>query len=208
MKISKYLHSCLLVEDQKKTFLFDPGVFTFQEKVLAVNSLSKLDYILITHEHPDHVYLPFVHDLVTKFPDVKIVTNQSIVNILHNENIKATDVGDNIVQLENAPHEMLWDSKPPENTLITLSGRLAHPGDSLHFKTSVEILALPIVAPWGSTTDAVNLALKLKPKVVIPIHDWMYKDIVRQMMYQRFNDFFKSKGITFKGLETGEQYDF
>jgi L-ascorbate metabolism protein UlaG (beta-lactamase superfamily) len=204
MKISKHLHSCLLVQEQEKTFLIDPGIFTYQEKALDIHKLDKLDYLLITHEHPDHMYLPFIKEIVAKFPKVKIITNQSIVKILEKETIKATSEGDSVVTVENVPHEKLWDSQPPENVLLTVFGKLAIPGDSIHFQTQAEVIALPIVAPWGSTTDAVNLALKLQPKVIIPIHDWMYKDSIRQGMYQRLHDFFKTNGIDFKSLETGD----
>lgn len=204
MKISKHLHSCLLVQEQDKTFLIDPGIFTYQEKALDIHKLNKLEYLLITHEHPDHMYLPFIKEIVAKFPEVKIITNQSIVKLLEKETIKATSVGDSVVTVENVPHEKLWDSQPPENILLTVFGKLAIPGDSIHFQTQAEVIALPIVAPWGSTTDAVNLALKLQPKVIIPIHDWLYKDGVRQMMHQRLHEFFKTKGIDFKALETGE----
>jgi L-ascorbate metabolism protein UlaG (beta-lactamase superfamily) len=204
VKISKHLHSCLLVEERGKTILIDPGNFTYLGKALDINKLQNLDYILITHEHPDHCYLPFIKELVTKFPEVKIVTNPSIVTILKNESIEASSKEDAVVKLETVPHEKLWDKEPPENTLITIYGKLATPGDSHHFTTNAEVLALPIQAPWGSTIDAVNLALKLKPKVIIPIHDWMWKDDFRKIMYQRLKEFFKEKGIDFKTPETGD----
>ena len=204
MKISKHLHSCLLVEEKGKTFLIDPGIFTYQEKALDINKLEKLDYILITHEHPDHMYMPFVQELLTKFPNTKIITNNAIVEQLAKENIAATYEGDAIVSVTKVPHEKLWDSEPPENVMVTIFNKLASPGDSHHFETKAEILALPVVAPWGSTIEAVNLALKLQPKVIIPVHDWMYKDGVRQMMNQRLAEFFKTKGIDFKSVETGE----
>jgi len=207
MKISKYLHSCLLVEDRGKTILIDPGVFTAQEKALDLSQIKSLDYLLFTHEHPDHMYLPFVKEIVAKFPEVKIITNDSIVTILQKEDIKASSTQDAIVKLESVPHEKLWDSKIPENTLITVFDKLATPGDSHHFSTSVDVLALPIQAPWGSTTDAINLVLSLKPKMIIPIHDWMWKDGFRQMMYQRLAEFFKTKGIDFKSPKTGEIMD-
>src|SRR5260221_6406985 len=101
MKISKHLHSCLLVQDQNKTVLIDPGIFTAQEKALDLKKIDKLDYLLITHEHSDHLYLPFIKEIVAKFPNVKIVTNQSIVNILSKENITATTQADAVVTTEN-----------------------------------------------------------------------------------------------------------
>jgi L-ascorbate metabolism protein UlaG (beta-lactamase superfamily) len=207
MKISKHLHSCLFVQDKGKTFLIDPGIFTFQEKALTTESIDKLDYILITHEHPDHFYLPFVKEIVAKFPDVKIITNKSLVEQLKKEHITASNEDDSIVTLESVPHEKLWDGEPPENVMITVFGKLASPGDSHHFETAAEIIALPLIAPWGSTSDAIALALKLKPKVIVPIHDWMYKEGVRQMMYTRLTDFFKTKSIAFKAVETGEIFE-
>jgi L-ascorbate metabolism protein UlaG (beta-lactamase superfamily) len=76
-----------------------------------------------------------------------------------------------------------------------------------HFESTTDILALPIQAPWGATTDAVELALRLKPKIIIPIHDWMWKEGFRQAMYERLQEYFKQKGIDFKPLETGETID-
>lgn len=204
VKISKHLHSCLLVQNQDKTFLIDPGIFTYQEKALDINNLQKLDYILITHVHPDHMHMPFVQELLTKFPNVKILTNNAIVEQLAKQNIPASYEGDPIVSITKVPHENLWDKEPPENVMVTIFDKLTSPGDSIHFETSAEVITLPIQAPWGSTTDAVNLALKLHPKVIIPVHDWMWRDDFRKGMYQRLQEFFKTKNIDFKAIETGE----
>ena len=204
MKISKHLHSCLLIQDKEHTILIDPGIYTYQEKALDIHKLKRLDYILITHEHPDHFHVPFIKALIKQFPSVTIISNRSVVNLLKNEGVKAIVMGTEKILLEESPHEQLWDKKPPANVMFHIDGLLTHPGDSHHFAKTNDILALPITAPWGSTADAVILALKRKPKVIIPIHDWMLKDVVRKGMYHRLQGFFKEKGIDFKGLETGE----
>jgi len=204
MKVSKHLHSCLLIEEENKTILIDPGIFTYQEKALDLGKIEKLDYLLFTHEHPDHMYLPFVREIVAKFPEVKIITNKSIVEILQKENIKASSEGDAIIKLESVPHEKLWDKEPPENFSITIFGKLTSPGDALHFEKTAEILALPVAAPWESVTEAVSKALACKPKIIIPVHDWMWRDEFRKGMYQRLKEFFETKGIDFKTPETGD----
>lgn len=203
MKISKYLHSCLLVENQEKTALIDPGIFTYNAKALDLTKLTQLDYLLFTHEHPDHMHLPFVKEIVEKFPQVKIITNPSIVALLAKEGIKASSNEDEMVKLEFVPHEKLWDKEPPEHVCVTVFDKLTHTGDSIHLTKTADVLALPLTAPWGSTTDAVNKALSLKPKVIVPIHDWMWKDEIRQSMYQRLTEFFITKNVAFKSLETG-----
>jgi L-ascorbate metabolism protein UlaG (beta-lactamase superfamily) len=207
MKITKYLHSCLLVENEGKTLLFDPGIFTYTEKALSAENLTNLDYLLITHEHADHMHLPFIKELVSKFPDVKIITNPDIVLLLEKEHINAISQNDEIVNLEILIHEKLWDKVPPQNAVISIFNKLTHPGDSLHFSKSSDILALPLTAPWGSTTEAVTKALAMQPKVIIPIHDWMWKDGIRQEMYERLQGFFQEKGIDFKSVETGESIE-
>jgi len=68
MKISKHIHSCLLVEDEGKTILIDPGKYSYDEKALNVVSLEKLDMIAITHQHSDHMYIPLIKEIVAMFP--------------------------------------------------------------------------------------------------------------------------------------------
>lgn len=205
MKISKHIHSCLLIEEQGKTILVDPGNYSFESKALDMQTLSSLDAIAITHEHQDHVHLPFLQEILAKFPDIPIYTNSSVKKLLEQEHIQnVTTEGNEFISFHSVPHEKIWFGDPVENVMITLFNKFATAGDSLTFSKSPEILALPVTAPWGSTTWAVETALKVKPKVIIPIHDFMWKDNIRMGMYQRLKEFFKQNGIDFKAIETGE----
>lgn len=204
MKISKHIHSCLLVEDQGKVVLIDPGTYSVASDAITLDMISQLDYLLITHEHQDHFDLAFVKQLVEKFPDLKIITTPSIVEQLAKEGITATDKGDEHVTVTPVPHEKIWMGPVPQNILFTLFGRLAHPGDSHTFITNAEILALPVTAPWGSTTKAVEIAEALKPTTIIPIHDWHWRDEARQQIYQWIKGYLQPKGIDFKTVESGE----
>ena len=201
MQITKFVHSCLLIEEDSKKILIDPG--NYSEESLGVNSLNGLDYLLITHEHPDHMYLPLIKKTLEKSPEVKIISNPSVAGILGNEGIKASTDGDKFIKLEEVPHEKIWMGKPVQNVKFIVTGKLTHPGDSHTFTQTTEILALPIQAPWGSTTAAVELAEKLKPKIIIPIHDWHWKDEARENMYKRLAEHFAALSIKFTGLEDG-----
>lgn len=207
MKITKYLHSCLLVEDQGKTILMDPGVYTVQDKALSADQISSLDYLLITHEHFDHMDIGFIKGLIAKFPQVKVISNESIKTILAKENITIQTTADDVVKIDtDAPHERIWGMTKEQmcqNIRITVFNRLTHPGDSLSFESTAEILALPVQAPWGSLTQAADVGAKLKPKFIIPIHDWHWKDDVRKQFYERLEQYFGGRGIKFVSLETG-----
>jgi L-ascorbate metabolism protein UlaG (beta-lactamase superfamily) len=55
MKISKYLHSCLLFEKDNFRLLIDPGTFTFAEGFIQPEEFDNVDAVIITHIHPDHL---------------------------------------------------------------------------------------------------------------------------------------------------------
>lgn len=206
MKVIKYLHSCLLVEDQEKTVLLDPGNYTYQEKVFPIDSLTQLDAIGITHEHQDHMDVGFIKELVAKFPQVQIFSNSSVQAILEKENVKVLTTGTDIISLQDLPHEKLLSDTPPvaPNVGIIVCNSLLHVGDSLQFTKTPKVLALPVQAPWGSMVDAARKAAVAKPQYIIPIHDYHWKDEVRKQLYQWLVPFFKSQGTTFFPIETGE----
>lgn len=205
MEITKYVHSCLLVEVNGKRILTDPGNYTYDSKTLDINTLEKLDYLLITHEHPDHMYIPFVQEILAKFPDLAILTNLSAQEKLRAEGIKSTTDSLDIIKVETVPHERVFGTEPPANILFNIADVLTHPGDSLHFTSQTPVLALPVQAPWCSLTQAVEFAVSLKPQVILPIHDWHWNDVARAAFYKRLEEYFAKNGIKFLSLETGQK---
>jgi len=207
MKISKYLHSCLLIQKDGISILIDPGSFTFEENALRVDTLEKLDFILITHEHQDHMSVPLLKKILEKFPDVRIITNGAAADLLAKDGIAASIQGTEFIELVPIPHEKVL-TLVPHNTLFHVFGELTHPGDSFQFTETRDVLALPIQAPWGSMVQALEKAAALKPKLVIPIHDWHWKDEARKRLYKMAATYLRDQGVEeFRGLEDGESID-
>jgi L-ascorbate metabolism protein UlaG (beta-lactamase superfamily) len=50
MKISKYIHSCILLESKKEQLLIDPGPFTFIEGKVKAGDFKGVTTILFTHK--------------------------------------------------------------------------------------------------------------------------------------------------------------
>jgi hypothetical protein len=65
------------------------------------------------------------------------------------------------------------------------------------------VLALPIVAPWGSTRRAAELALELKPQYVLPIHDWFLSAEARKWTYDALAGIFAGAEIELLRAENG-----
>jgi L-ascorbate metabolism protein UlaG (beta-lactamase superfamily) len=205
VKITKYVHSCLLVETENRTALFDPGVYS--ESAFDITELESLDDIFITHEHADHFSMSLVKELFAAFPDVQITSTAPVVAALAKENISAYITPQAGVKLFDAPHETMYPLGPKEATAnigVHYMDMISHPGDSHSFNETMRILALPVTGPWGRSNDAAALALALKPQFVIPVHDWHLNDGARDWMYERFESLLAEQGITFLKPETGK----
>jgi len=208
VKITKLGHACLLVEmpePTNRTALFDPGSFS----TVDVDSLQYLDDIIITHIHGDHFDPELVKRLVTKFPDVHITAPDEVVARLNAESIPATSSESEGIVFFDSPHEAirpLFAGDPPQEIGVHYLDTLSHPGDSHSFRETKAVLALPVQAPWGSTVRAVQLGLELKPKYIIPIHDWHWRDEARETLYGGMEQTFADSGITFIRPVNGEPF--
>ena len=199
MKLTKFAHSCLLVEDNGRVGLFDPGNYSYQEGNFNLDNLTQLDDLMITHEHQDHLFMPFIKALYAKFPNVNIVTTEVAKQQLATEGItNVATAGNKDIVLFEANHESMQPLFPVnQNIGIHYLNKLSHPGDSHHFSSTKAVLALPITAPWGTVARAAEIGQNLKPKFIIPIHDWQYNEVARQGMYDRLATFFATYGIVF-----------
>jgi len=207
MKITKFVHSCLLVEmpsPVNRTVVFDPGVFS----TLDPGKLEYLDDIFITHGHADHMAPELIRKLQAKFPKVRITAPADARQQLEQAGVaNVSSEAPDGVRFFSAPHEPIrpyFPSDPPEEFGYHYLDMLSDPGDSHSFHETMPILALPVTAPWGDVVEATKVALELKPKFVLPIHDWHWRDEARQGLYETLEERFEDAGITFLKLVDGE----
>jgi len=59
------------------------------------------------------------------------------------------------------------------NLGVFINGRIYYPGDSFAMPGTrdIEILALPVGAPWLKISEVVNFLRQAKPKITFPTHD-------------------------------------
>jgi L-ascorbate metabolism protein UlaG (beta-lactamase superfamily) len=208
MKITKYEHSCLVVQEQGYRIIIDPGNYSYDSGLLNIADLGSLDYIVITHEHQDHYHVPFLQELLSIYPKAKVVTNNSLAASLQSINIHANEDTPDFIKTEVIPHEQVFGmGQMAENIQVDLFGILSHPGDSFSMNQSSKVLALPLQAPWGSTTEALALVDRLQPEVVLPIHDWHWKDEARKGYYAWIGKYLAGKNIKFLNIESGEKVE-
>jgi L-ascorbate metabolism protein UlaG (beta-lactamase superfamily) len=202
MKITKFMHACILVEHGGHVALFDPG--SFSEDALKAATLPVIEDIFISHEHGDHISQAAVKHIRALNPNVRITSTPATVKALADDHIMASDTPPGGAAFFPSPHEGHPPfMNPPSQVGIHYLGVYSHPGDSHSFNETKAVLALPVTAPWGSTMAAVDVALKVKPTFIVPVHDWFWHDQARKAMYDRLETLFKEYGMTFLKLETG-----
>lgn len=207
MKITKFVHSCLLVEGGQ-SILFDPGIYSRQSGLLELDKLNRLDKVVLTHSHQDHCDQEFIQAIIQRFTQVIIIANDDVQAFLKMQGLKfeALNYDEDTVAF-NANHPSLpWAEGTVQNTGYHLLDHLTNPGDSLEFKESKSVLALPMTAPWAALKDSIECVLNLEnpPQTVIPIHDWHWNDLAREDAYQKTQDVLSKHGINFIGLIDGQ----
>ena len=64
MKMTKYTHSCIRLENEGRTLVLDPGNFAAEGE--HATALEGADYLFVTHAHPDHFDEPSVLPLIAQ----------------------------------------------------------------------------------------------------------------------------------------------
>ena len=213
MKITKYGHACLLVEQNEVRILIDPGSWS------PVPELAELDALLVTHEHFDHIDIGKIAMLVAKNPNMTIFTNDHVGKVLSEKDIPytrlqdgdVTDVKGVSISGIGTAHDIVYGpASPCENTGYLINNELFFPGDALSVvpSTPVRILALPTGGPWMKFSEAIDYAKKISPSLVFPIHDAVYiEDIRRGLVPRVIGANLEAVGIVFKDLVDGDSIE-
>lgn len=185
MRLTKLVHSCVLIEDDGLAALLNPGIYSWQSGVVNLDKISKLDYVVVTHKHPDHLGEPFVQALVQKFPEAQWVAPPDAHEDLKKLGVqKVTEKNTGPIETEVVSHAKVEPFGPtPQNLIVHWNGKVTDPGDTHDFSATKDVLLLPVQAPWGTTIRAFEIGLELKPKYLIPIHDWMWNEQWRNIVY-------------------------
>lgn len=199
-----------MIEEGGLRILTDPGSYS-----TLPDGLDNIDLVLITHEHQDHLHVDSLKIILKNNPQAKVLTNKSVGSILEKEGIayQLIEHGQSVIEkgvlIEGfgKEHAVIYPTIPlTENIGFFIAEKLFYPGDVLTEPSHpVEILALPVAGPWLKLSEAIDYALKLKPKVCFPVHDGILKS--PGLSYKLPSIILEPQGIRFIAMEEGKGYE-
>ncbi len=210
MKISKYLHSCLLFEKEGFKLLVDPGMFTFAEGLVKPEMFNDASAIIITHNHADHLDTENLKKILAA-GKAEVYANNEVKQELEKAGIEAVllregtlKIGPFKIEAISVVHEPLLDAPIPEMTALVIDDRILHPVDSFEEKLlqykDIELLLLPIMAPFTNEIKVADFADRLQPKQILPVHDGFAKPFFVKSRQANYAAHFEKQGINFHPL--------
>lgn len=197
MEITRFGHAAILVEAADTRVLIDPGGFSTDEAF----QLEDLDAIIVTHQHADHLDINRAPGLLARNSDALLLCDPETASQVTfgtwqvNADGQQTAVKGLTVRGVGSTHaEIVPQIARIANVgvLIGAEGEptLFHPGDTYEYSPDgVDVLALPLGAPWGKISETVDFARRVAPAALFPVHDATIAEVAYGVYWGHVNNF-------------------
>ena len=210
MQINKFEHACLVLENEGKRLVIDPGAYT-----RPMESLENVVAIVITHNHDDHVHEDQIARIVKDNPDVVILGTKEVADRLSSFGAKPVYHGDFhklgpfTAEFFGDLHIEIHRSIPLiQNCGVMINDVLYYPGDSYtQPDRNVKYLACPSSAPWLKIGDVMDFVAAVKPEHSFPTHNIHLSEQGHQLNNSRIKQITEEHGGTFSYHLPGESFE-
>ncbi len=210
MRITKYEHACLVIEEQGQELVIDPGMYS--EKLPELTNVVALT---LSHIHDDHSFRPHVERLLERFPLIKVFGTQEVAEKLEGLAVTVVyhgdrhEVGPFILDFFGYFHQEIHRSMAlVQNFGLMVNSELYYPGDSYTIpEVQVGTLACPSSAPWLRIGDVIDFLSEVRPRRSFPTHNALLSEHGHQLQNARIRELTESLGGEFRYLEVGQSWE-
>lgn len=211
MKLTKYEHSCMVLEDKDQQLIIDPGTFS-----PSLPELTKVVGVVVTHQHPDHLSADNLASILQANPEVSLYAPQDVLDELDSLEAKKVvadlkdplKIGSFWVEFVGGKHAPIYQKSPCENVGVIVNETFYYPGDSLDRPSeNITTLAVPASAPWLKVSEAMDFIAKIKPTVVFPAHDMLLSEIGKSVHYRWLQQAAEATNAQWRVLQVGQSLD-
>lgn len=205
MKLTKYQHACLVIEQDSTHLVIDPGEYS-HDFIIPKHVAA----IVITHNHPDHLHPALITQILEAHPKATVIGDASITaqyaaytTIAVNPGQTVT-VGPFALEFFGGQHAPIAEGiATPPNHGVLVNGQLYYPGDSFVApeNTAVDVLAIPISAPWLDFARTREFLARVHPRIAFPTHDGILSEDGKQLAEQMVGGYAQANGVVYKRLD-------
>lgn len=196
MQLTHLGHAAVLVEVADRRLLIDPGNLSSDW-----HTLTGLDAILVTHQHPDHVDPARIGALLAANPEAKVWVEPQVLDKVdlggRGEGLAAdasVDLGAVRVRAVGGLHAVIHRDIPQIGNVGLLveaesEPRFFHPGDSLATcPQGVDVVAVPGYGPWAAMKETIDFAREVGAPQGFIIHDRLLSEPGFGLVFSRVGD--------------------
>lgn len=210
MKITKYEHACLMVEDGNDKLVIDPGTYS-----KSFNDYQNVTAVVVTHVHQDHFDPDKLNKIIASNPSVEIYTTDNVAKEFNNPKTKAVTGGDKTnagsmnLEFFGGQHAIIHSSYPvAQNVGVLVNDSLYYPGDSFSKPDEpVKVLAVPASAPWMKAGEAMDFVVAVKSQIVFPTHNALLSPEGQNLSNNLLGGVAKQAGVKYRYLDVGESFE-
>ncbi len=200
MDITKYMHACFVVTKNSQSIVIDPGELS-SDFVAPKDTVG----VVVTHMHEDH----WNAEHLARMPSVPVFTTADAAEEMRKFGIEAEVVeagntrmaGEFTLTFTGGKHAHIHPDVPVcQNVGVLIdNGEIYYPGDSFAEPgIAINVLALPIAAPWMKTSEGMDFLTSTKPERAFPTHDAVLSDAGKRFVDNWIGIAAKKVGVNYE----------